>query len=112
MLFRSHGYTGETVPLKDMFHLKSGVVYLEDDVFVTAGEFQNHPAWGGRREIHVPKEEEYAANCIRVNDFVLVAAGFPQTRDQILHAGFQIIELDTSEFRKVDGGLSCLSLRF
>jgi dimethylargininase len=111
-ILNAHGYSGETVPLKEMFHLKSGVVYLEDDVFVTAGEFQNHPAWKGRREIHVPPEEEYAANCIRVNDYVLVAAGFPRTRDQILQAGFQIIELDTSEFRKVDGGLSCLSLRF
>ena len=106
------GYSGETVPLQEMFHLKSGVVYLEDNTLVTAGEFQNHPAWAGRREIQVPPKEEYAANCIRVNEFVLVAAGFPQTREYIQHAGFQIIELDTSEFRKVDGGLSCLSLRF
>ncbi len=111
-ILTEYGYTGETVPLKEMFHLKSGVVYLEDGVFVTAGEFQNHPAWQERREIHVPPEEEYAANCIRVNDYVLVAAGFPKTRNQILAAGFQVIELDTSEFRKVDGGLSCLSLRF
>ena len=111
-ILEQYGYTGETVPLKEMFHLKSGVVYLEDEVFVTAGEFCNHPAWKGHQEIQVTPKEEYAANCIRVNDYVLVAAGFPDTRDKIAQAGFQVIELDTSEFRKVDGGLSCLSLRF
>ncbi len=111
-ILNKYGYTGETVPLKEMFHLKSGVVYLEDSTFVTAGEFQNHPAWKGRREIQIPPDEEYAANCIRVNDPVLVASGFPTAKKRISVAGFHIIEADTSEFRKVDGGLSCLSLRF
>ena len=58
------------------------------------------------------EDESYAANCIWVNNQVLVPKGFPKTRDKIINAGYSIIEVDVSEFRKLDGGLSCLSLRF
>ena len=42
----------------------------------------------------------------------LVAKGFPYSQKTIRGAGYPIIEVDVSEFRKLDGGLSCLSLRF
>ncbi len=63
-------------------------------------------------KIIVPPEEEYAANAIRVNDFVLLPAGYPITADKLRRAGLKLIELPMSEFRKLDGGLSCLSLRW
>jgi dimethylargininase len=56
--------------------------------------------------------ESYAANCIRVNDTVLVAAGFPLLKQALDGAGYRTIAVEMSEFRKMDGGLSCLSLRF
>ncbi len=62
--------------------------------------------------IVVPVEETYAANCIRVNDRVLFAAGYPRTTDQLIANNFRPLLLDMSEFQKMDGGLSCLSLRF
>jgi dimethylargininase len=43
---------------------------------------------------------------------VLVAKGYPKTKKLIEQAGYKTIELGMSEFRKLDGGLSCLSLRF
>ena len=57
-------------------------------------------------------EEAYAANCIRVNDTVLIAAGYPRFADALASLGYKTLALDMSEFRKMDGGLSCLSLRF
>ncbi|MGM0505104.1 MAG: N(G),N(G)-dimethylarginine dimethylaminohydrolase, partial [Bacteroidota bacterium] len=60
----------------------------------------------------VEPDEEYAANVLRINDYVLVPAGFPKTRTAIENLGYQTIELELSEFQKMDGGLSCLSLRF
>ena len=43
---------------------------------------------------------------------MLVPAGFPLTRKAIEKAGCETVPVDVSEFRKLDGGLSCLSLRF
>ena len=60
----------------------------------------------------VVSEESYAANCPRVNDRVLVATGYPRLTAELTARGFNPLELDMSEFRKMDGGLSCLSLRF
>ncbi len=54
----------------------------------------------------------YAANCIRVNDHILVAAGYPRLADALTKLGYDLVALDVSEYRKMDGGLSCLSLRF
>ena len=60
----------------------------------------------------MPKGEEYAANCIRVNDALLVAHGFPQTAALLRGSGHEVAELEMSEYRKMDGGLSCVSVRW
>jgi len=57
-------------------------------------------------------DEAYGANAIRVNDVVLLPAGHPKLQDRIERAGLRVVALQMSEFRKMDGGLSCLSLRF
>ena len=62
--------------------------------------------------VRVPPAEMYAGNCIRVNDAVLVAQGFPLFAESIRQYDYNVVELDMSEYRKMDGGLSCLSLRF
>ncbi len=53
-----------------------------------------------------------AANCVRVNDRVLLALGFPKMRQTLEKLDYDVLTLDMSEFQKMDGGLSCLSLRF
>ena len=60
----------------------------------------------------MPAAESYAANSLWINGRVLVPAGFPLTRAAIEKAGYETVPVDVSEFRKLDGGLSCLSLRF
>ena len=65
-----------------------------------------------RELIEVCAGERYAANCVRVNDAVLVAAGYPRVAGALRDKGFNSVPLEMSEFRKMDGGLSCLSLRF
>ena len=63
-------------------------------------------------EITVPKDEPYAANCIWVNGKVIVPEGYPKVLKAVQAAGYQTLTCDTSEYKKIDGGLSCLSLRF
>lgn len=106
------GATGSVVPFEDFLHLKSGVSYLGDDVLLVAEQFERLPSFAAFERLVVPADEAYAANAVRVNDYVLVAAGFPATHDLLSGAGYNLITLEMSEFQKVDGGLSCLSLRF
>ena len=64
------------------------------------------------RVIHTADGEEACANAIRFNDLVVMPAGFPRTRDSLDQTGYQIVEIGNSEAAKLDGGLSCMSLRF
>jgi len=106
------GFQGKNVTMKDFLHLKTGIVYLEDSTFLAAGEFLLSPEFASFKKIPIDADEAYSANCIRVNDYVIVPADFPKTEAKIRAAGFKVILVDTSEYRKLDGGLSCLSLRF
>lgn len=62
--------------------------------------------------ITVPSRESYAANCLAINGKVLMSKGFPETKKKILSKGFTIFEVEMSEFQKMDGGLTCLSIIF
>jgi dimethylargininase len=107
-----YGMTGSIVEFSDALHLKTGLAYLENNNLVACGEFTKKTEFEDFNIIEIPDEESYAANCIWVNQTVLVAKGFPITLEKIQTAGYKTIELEMSEFQKLDGGLSCLSLRF
>lgn len=97
--------------IKTLLHLKSGLAYLGNGCMAVTAEFARDPALSRYEKIPVRAEERYAANCIRVNDRVLVAAGYPKFIEMLVARRFNIVPLEMSEFRKMDGGLSCLSLR-
>lgn len=107
-----YGLSGSVVDFKEVLHLKTGLAYLENNKLVACGEFVDHPEFQQFDKIVIPMEESYAANCIWVNDTVIVPAGFPVAKQKIKDAGYAVLEVDVSEFQKLDGGLSCLSLRF
>ena len=107
-----YGMSGSTVEMSEMLHLKTGLAYLENNNLVAAGEFLSEPQFQKYNILAVDADELGAANCVWINDYVLVPAGFPQARKMIEAAGYQTIVIDVSEFQKLDGGLSCLSLRF
>jgi dimethylargininase len=103
---------GKLIQLEYVLHLKTGVSYLEEGTLLAAGEFLTKAEFQKYRILKINPGESYAANSLWVNGTVLVPAGFPQTEAIIKSAGFRTKAVDVSEFRKMDGGLSCLSLRF
>ncbi|MFM8322354.1 MAG: dimethylarginine dimethylaminohydrolase family protein [Chloroflexota bacterium] len=111
-LLNQYGYSGSMVEMSEMLHLKTGLSYLEGNRLLAAGEFLQHPVFAGFNRIPIDLQDAYSANCIYVNGTVLIPAGYPATRAKIEAAGLPVIEVEVSEYRKLDGGLSCLSLRF
>lgn len=98
--------------LPDLLHLKSGLSYLGDNRLVINAVLADQSAFQSYERIIPPPAEAYAANCIRVNEFVLLPTGYPVIEATVRGLGYPVITLDMSEFQKMDGGLSCLSLRF
>ena len=98
--------------LEGILHLKSGIAYLGDGRMVAIPPLAHHPALRKHEVICAESSEAYAANCVRVNDQLLVAAGYPRLEAVLRRIGYDLIPLEMSEFQKMDGGLSCLSLRF
>jgi len=111
-ILESFGLSGSEVSLEKVLHLKTGVNYLENNTFLVSGEFIEKEEFEDANLIIIPDDEAYAANCIWVNNKVIVPAGFPMVEKAVRDAGYEVIVTDTSEYRKLDGGLSCLSLRF
>ncbi|HWP54071.1 MAG TPA: arginine deiminase family protein [Pyrinomonadaceae bacterium] len=95
-----------------LLHLKSGVAYLGDNRVLLVESLAIRKEFAGYDLVLVDEAESYAANCIVVNNHVLIADGHPHIAAKLRELGYRTIALDMSEFQKMDGGLSCLSLRF
>jgi dimethylargininase len=110
-----YGYRSELIDirrLQGILHLKSAVNYLGEDTLLLDPRLAAIWPFSGYSKLVVPLDEAYAANCLRVNEVLLVPFGFPDTLELVTNAGFDALLLDVSEYRKMDGGLSCLSLRW
>src|ERR1051326_7039050 len=110
-----HGYTSSLVDIRGvsgLLHLKSGLAYLGDKTLVVIEALANREEFRGYDLIQVQRGEEYAANCIDVNGHVLMAAGHSSFAAKLSELGYKTIALQMSEFEKMDGGLSCLSVRW
>jgi len=108
-------YSSEFVDIRGVegiLHLKSGLAYLGGNKLVVTDALADHEGFRGYKLIKVHPSEEYAANCVAINGSVLIASGFPVFEKQLKERGYHPIALEMSEFQKMDGGLSCLSLRF
>jgi dimethylargininase len=111
-LLAAAGHTCETVPVAGGLHLKSGVNYVGSETLVVTKSLVDQPAFEKYDKILLEEDESYAANTLWVNDALLIPKGFPKTYASLAHLGMRIIELDVSEVQKMDGGLTCMSLRF
>jgi len=111
----SFGYSSSLIDIRglsNILHLKSGIAYLSGKRLVVIEALRNVPEFSGYDLICLNSTEEYAANCLSLNGRILIASGFPGVKRELELLGYPTISLEMSEFEKMDGGLSCLSLRF
>lgn len=111
-ILNKYGMSGSTVAVHQFLHLKTGVTAINLTTLLATGEFIDHPKFSDFTIIPVATKEAEAANCITCNDHVIMPKGFPETREKLKSFTSRVIEVDISEFAKIDGGLTCLSLRF
>jgi dimethylargininase len=106
------GYTASAVPVTEGLHLKDFVIYLENNNMLVSPKMNEDPHFKDFNKFVIEPEELYAINSMNINGTVLVPEGFPKTLKIIEDLGYPTIVLNNSEFSKIDGSLTCLSLRF
>ena len=111
-LLEQQGLTGSTIPVREFLHLKTGVTWVGNNTLLAVGECIAYPELQSFNVVSVTAKEAGAANCLLLNDTIVMPAGFSHTRQKLDKLKVDVIEVDISEFAKVDGGLTCLSLRF
>ncbi len=95
-----------------VLHFKTDCSLLDEETILSTRRLDASGCFKGYRVIQTAAGEEACANAIRFNDLVVMPAGFPRTRDGLSAAGYKLQEVGNSECAKLDGGMSCLSLRF
>lgn len=106
------GFEVVAVPMPpSVLHLKTVCSPLADDVVLLAEGTLPRSTFGRARVLLVPSSEAHAANVLAANGGVLVAHDAPATRELLeTYGGRPVIPVDTSEMRKADGALTCLSV--
>ncbi len=96
----------------DVLHFKTDCSLLDASTILSTERLARSGCFEGYRVLYTPDGEEAAANAIRFNQFVIMAAGFPKTAALLREHQYEVREINNTECAKVDGGMSCLSLRF
>jgi len=110
-ILKKFGYDSTYISVNKGLHLKSDVNYIGKNTALMKDSFDTQD-FKSYNKIIVKPEESYAANSLLVNDTLIIPKGFADTKLRLLEAEFDVIELDMSESQKMDGGLTCFSLRF
>ena len=97
---------------EDILHFKTDCSLLDAETILCTKRLEATGCFSKYNVINTCDGEETAANAIRYNDFVIFPTGFPRTLEKLQKAGYLLREVNNSECAKLDGGMSCLSLRF
>ena len=111
-IVEQYGFTGSVEPTTSGLHIGCDMMYIQNNNLVITGDLLNNPVFDKYNKVIVSKEEAYAANVAWINGTVLMAQGYPNLEKSIKDLGYDVISLNNSEFKKIDGSITCLSLRF
>jgi dimethylargininase len=107
------GYTLEVMQTPpEILHFKTESSLLDAQTVLATPALAASAAFKGLKVLETAMDEDAAANAIRVNANVFLSAGYPKTAEMLDGAGYSVRILNTSQAALVDGGLSCMSLRY
>ena len=98
------------VPLAKVLHLKTGVTALPDGTIIGYEPLVDDVSYWGDRFLAVP--EEGGAHVVIVGPkTVLMSTSGPGSIELIKSRGYDVLAVDISEFEKLEGCVTCLSVR-
>ena len=107
--FEPLGATVVTVPVERVLHLKSAVTALPDGTVIGYPDLVDHPSLFPR---FLPVPEESGAHVVDLGDGrLLIAADCPRSTELFEDMGYEPVVVDISEFEKLEGCVTCLSVR-
>ena len=98
------------VPLTKALHLKSAVTALPDGSIIGYEPVVDDPGVWGEKFLAVP-EEQGAQVVLLDDDALLMSSAAPRTAESFGQRGYRVIAVDISEFEKLEGCVTCLSVR-
>lgn len=107
-----HGYTVLDVPIAGCLHLKTGCSYLGGNTLLINGDWIPRSAFPEFDFIEIPREEPFAANVLKIGNTLVCASSAPKTNQLLRSNGFDIAEIDISEYQKAEAGVTCMSIVF
>jgi hypothetical protein len=97
------------VPLTKVLHLKSAVTALPDGSIIGYAPLVDDPQFFSR---FVPVPKESGAHVVLLGGGkLLMAADCPRSTDLLAELGYAPVTVDISEFEKLEGCVTCLSVR-
>jgi dimethylargininase len=105
-----HGYHVAPVPVRGCLHLKSAISRVETRTLLVNRDWVDADAFAGLDLIDVHPDEPFGANALLVGQAVVYPAEFPRTHDRLALHGFDVREVEMSEFAKAEGGVTCCSV--
>jgi dimethylargininase len=97
------------VPVTKVLHLKSAVTALPDGTVIGYEPLLDDP---GLFENFVAVEEESGSHVVPLGERrLLIAASAPRTADRLRDLGWDPVQVDITEFEKLEGTVTCLSVR-
>ena len=111
-LVARYGYDVVGIPVFGCLHLKSGCSALPDGRFLVNPNWIDVSPLPSDQLVPVPADEEWAGDVLVIGERIIVSDAFPEACDLLSGLGWEVVPVSVSEFAKVEGGVTCLSLVF
>jgi dimethylargininase len=102
------GYSVTECAVHGCLHLKTACTFLPDGSLLANEKWIEVP--NDLQIVSIADDEPCAGNILLVNETAIAATNQPKTNQMIRDRGFEVIEVDISEFQKAEGGVTCLSI--
>jgi dimethylargininase len=111
-IVRRHDYNVVAVPVTGCLHLKTACSALPDGRLLVNRQWIDVSPLPSNALVDVPAAEPWAGDVLVIGDWIIASDAFPDAARLLEERGFGVAPVAVSEFAKVEGGVTCLSLVF